>query len=84
MNKVGVIAQCAIASIATISPAMAKDITLRYSQIDSSYEYEESNTKNDVSFSGPTIRLTGDVSKYNIDGAYAELGYLTESDTPYD
>lgn len=84
MKKLGLLALCALTSIAVTAPAMAKDITLRYSQIDSSYEYKDFDTKNEVSFSGPTIRLTGDIPNYNLNGTYAEIGYLTESDTPYD
>lgn len=83
MKKIGFAALCAIASISVATPVMAKDITLRYNQIDSSYEYEDSDTKNDVSFSGPTIRLTGDIPSYNLNGVYAEVGYLSESDTPF-
>lgn len=83
MKKIGFAALCAIASIAVTTPAMAKDITLRYNQIDSSYEYKDSDTKNDVSFSGPTIRLTGDIPSYNLNGVYGEIGYLSESDTPF-
>lgn len=83
MKKIGFAALCAIASIAITTPVMAKDITVRYNQIDSSYEYKDSDTKNDVSFSGPTIRLTGDIPSYNLNGVYAEAGYLSESDTPF-
>lgn len=83
MKRILVPALCGLASIVAALPAQAKDISVRYSEIDAAYEYKDSDTTNDVSFSGPTVRLTGDIDSYNLKGVYAELGYLKESDTPF-
>ena len=84
MKKIALTLFCGlVTSVATVT-AMAQDVTIRYSQIDSSYEYDESDTENDVSFSGPTVRLTGDLDTYNIKGIYGELSYLQEDDTPFE
>ncbi len=83
MKNISASILCGATLLVVALPASAKDITLRYNQIDSAYEYKDSETTNDVVFKGPTIRLTGDLDKYNLKGAYAELGYLSESDTPF-
>lgn len=85
MKKIALTIFCGLAaSFAATVPAMAQDITVRYSQVDASYDYDDSDTKNDVAFSGPTVRLTGDLPGYNIKGVYGEIGYLQEDDTPYE
>lgn len=83
MNKKPLMVLSALMTVSVSMPALAYDATLRYSQLDSAYEYKDSDTKNDVSFSGVSARLTGDLPSYNLKGVYGEAGYLSESDTPY-
>lgn len=82
MKQIAMSLLCFSTLLAATSVTHAKDITVRYNQIDSSYNYDDSNREEDVTFSGPTVRLTGEVG--SLKGAYAEIGYLSESDTKYE
>ena len=72
---------CFSTLLAAASATHAKDITVRYNQIDANYDYDDLDANTDATFKGPTVRITGDLG--NMTGTYAELGYLSESDTPF-